>query len=296
MTDRHDEPVEPVEAGEAGEAIEPVQESGPAAAEAVADAAEAGVPSAPAPRHRRIAAVAGAVLLAGAVVAGVGCTVVRVQHADRDAGAPVWRLPEPASGKTRPAAAPQGLAGMLVPYGTHDLSRGPDIGAFGSDAQLSGAQATALFKESLKGLPRTQRKQLEAGIDKQHIQGMAMRSYYTATPRPYGNDEIVAVQITLAQMGSAAAVRDIAAFRSQFFGALDVFRKGPRIKGHKDARCFLPPKDEENKGLDAMYCTASAGNVLVTAVADGLEPLGTEDVAALLAEQLDRIAGQGEAV
>ncbi|KUO20650.1 hypothetical protein AQJ91_13695 [Streptomyces dysideae] len=251
-------------------------------------------------RRGRIAAVAGSLLLAGAVVAGVGYTVVTVRDAERDAGAPVWKFPDDAKddekGKTKAAKA-SGLAGMLVPYGTDGWVRGPDLGEFGSDAQLSGAQATALRKESLSDLPRSQRRQLEKQIDKQRVTGMAMRSYYNADATSVGNntDGLYSVSIVLSQMESRAAVRDISTFQSELLDALDIFRDGPEIKGHKNAKCFLPPKvaDED---LDSMFCSAYVGEILVTATADGVKPFDTRGVAMLLKEQLDRMAEPGEAV
>jgi len=245
-------------------------------------------------RRGRMAAYAGSILLAGAVIAGVGYTVVTVQDADRDAGTPLWKFPK-ATAAQKEAAVERGLAGMLVPFGTDGWTRGPDLGQFGSDAQLSGAQATALQKESLRDLPRTQRKRLEKQIDKQRIKGMGMRSYLSGISSRYGNDDLYTVSIVLSQMDNKAAVRDIATFQNEFFEALDVFRKGPEVKGHKNARCFLPPKDDD-EDLETMFCSAYQGDVLVTATADGIKPLDTKGVAMLLATQLDRIAEPGQAV
>jgi hypothetical protein len=188
---------------------------------------------------------------------------------------------------------------MLVPYGapgTNGWGRGPDLGEYGSDAVLSGEQATALRKESLSGLPRTQRKRLEKAVDQLRITGIAMRSYLSTTKLSDAyTDDAYTVRVELAQMDNRAAVRDASRFRSTVVDALGAFRKGPEIKGHKNAHCFLPPKDADGD-LETMYCSAHVGNVLVTAVADGTEPLDTKGAAMLLREQLDRIAEPGEAV
>jgi hypothetical protein len=188
---------------------------------------------------------------------------------------------------------------MLVPYGTDGWVRGPDLGEFGSDTQLSGAQATALRRESLRDLPRSQRRQLEKQLAKRPIKGMAMRSYFNMDAGDYNEDyarRVYNVSIVLSQMESPSVVRRLATYQSDFLDALDVFRKGPEIKGHKDnARCFLPPKDAD-ADLDTMYCSAYAGDVLVTASADGVKPLDTKGVAMLLAKQLDRIAEPGKAI
>ncbi|MFI6856759.1 hypothetical protein [Streptomyces sp. NPDC050416] len=251
-------------------------------------------------RRGRVAAVTASVLLAVTVAGGAGYTVVAVNGADRDAGAPVWTFPRNnTEAEADEKAAPTGLAGMLVPYGapgTNEWGRGPDLGEYGSDAALSGEQATALRKESLSGLPRTQRKRLEKAVDRLRITGIAMRSYLSTTKLSDAyTDDAYTVRVELAQMDNRAAVRDAARFRSAVVDALGGFRKGPEIQGHKNAHCFLPPKDADG-GLETMYCSAHVGNVLVTAVAAGAEPLDTKGAAMLLREQLDRIAEPGEAV
>ncbi|WP_228120801.1 hypothetical protein [Streptomyces fagopyri] len=249
-------------------------------------------------RRGRIAAVAGSVLLVAAVVGGAGYTVVTVQDADRDPGAPSWTFPVPAPDEAKKAKASSGLAAMLVPYGTEGWSRGPDIGEFGSDASLSGAEATALRKEALRDLPRSQRRSLERQIDKQHTKGIAMRSYLSTSS---GFDSTLyahgafTVSVELAQIEDKAAVKSISTFQNEFFGALKIFRKGPAIKDHKNAKCFLPPKDKDEK-LDMMVCSAYQGDVLVSVTASAVKPLDTKGVAMLLREQLDRIAEPGEAV
>ncbi|WP_232033384.1 hypothetical protein [Streptomyces lincolnensis] len=300
MSENHNEPREAPEpaAGQIGEAgqvgqVGPVEFTAPATPTAGSPAAAPPVKN-PA-RRRRIATAAGSVLLAGAVVAGVGFTAVAVNGADRDAGDTVWKFPKPTADAEKAPTA-EGLAGLLVPYGTDGWVRGPDLGAYGSDAQLSGAQATALRKESLSALPRTQRKRLEKQIDRQKLTGMAMRSYLSGQPYALdNNDGIYTVSIVLAQMESRAAVKNISTFQQEFLDALDVFRKGPEIKGHKNAECFLPPKDADTD-LDSVFCSAYQGDVLVTATADGVKPIDAKGVAMLLSEQLDRISEPGEAV
>ncbi|MGW2890302.1 hypothetical protein ACWDDN_34355 [Streptomyces griseoruber] len=282
-------------AGPAG-SVGPVEPVGP---ELIVPPAEPADPAARRRRRRRAAAVAGSLVLAGALVAGVGFTVVTVRDADRDAGAPVWKFPKetPAADRPeQPGTSRTGLAAMLVPYGTEGFTRGPDIGEFGADAQLSGERAAALRKESLKDLPRSQRKRLEQRIDKQRIKGMAMRSYLSEETSALDvNEGVYSVSITLSQMDNKAAVRDIATFQGEFLDALDIFRKGPEIKGHKNAKCFLPPKDADSD-LEGMFCSAYVGEVLVSLNAEAVKPLDTKGVALLLREQLDRIAEPGEAV
>ncbi|MEU1178061.1 hypothetical protein ABZ464_10485 [Streptomyces sp. NPDC005820] len=276
--------------------VGPVEPVGP---ELVVAPVEPVDPAARRGRLRRAAAVGGSLVLAGVLVAGVGLTVVTVRDADRDPGAPVWTFPKetPATGRPEHGETSRtGLAAMLVPYGTEGFVRGPDIGEFGADAQLSGERAAALRKEALKDLPRSQRKRLEQRIDKQRITGMAMRSYLSEETSALDvNEGVYSVGITLSQMDNKAAVRDIATFQGEFLDALDVFRKGPEIKGHKNAKCFLPPKDADSD-LEGMFCSAYVGEVLVSLTAEAVKPLDTKGVALLLREQLDRIAEPGETV
>lgn len=246
-------------------------------------------------RRGRIAAVAGSVLLVAALVAGVGGTAVTVRDADRDAGAPTWKFPR-VTVEEKKAVTQRGLAGMLVPYGTDGWVQGPDLAAFGSDAQLSGAQATALRKEALRGLPRSQRKQLERQIDRQRLSGMAMRSYFSGESYASSqNSGIYSVSVVLAQMANKTAVRNSSEAQNEFLSALELFKEGPKIKGHDDARCFrLPGSNDED--LDMMLCSAYVGDVLVSVTAYGARPLDPKGVAMLLRTQLDRIAEPGEAV
>lgn len=304
MSENQTEPAGQVEpAGQAGaepgEAVDLVEAAGPAEAVPSVPGGEPLVvpPAEKRLRRGRVAAVAGAVVLAGAVVAGVGHTVVTVRDADRDAGAPVWKFPADKAGDHK-TPSPSGLTGMLVPYGTDGWVRGPDLGEFGSDTQLSGAEATALRKESLRDLPRSQRRELEKRADRLRIRGMAMRSYFSADGSGLNQDrteDIYTVSIVLSQLESRAAVRDIVTFETEFLDALDVLRKGPVVKGHKNAKCFLTPKDAD-EDIDSMYCSAYVGDVLVTVTADGVRPLDSKSVAMLLSTQLDRIAEPGEAV
>ncbi|MFJ9726403.1 hypothetical protein ACIRP3_26950 [Streptomyces sp. NPDC101209] len=258
---------------------------------------ESVVPPAPParkPRNRgRIAAVAACALLAVAVVAGVGYTVVTVGGADRDAGAAVWKFPKPKAPE-RKAAPVKGLSGLLVAYGD-GWKRGPDFGQFAADSELGAAQATALRKQSVRDLPRTERKQLEKLIDKEHVKGMAMRSYAKEAGSAFFTDTAVTVNITLSRMESPSVVRRLSNSQNAFFGSVDIFRKGPKIKGHPNAQCFLPPKNLD-KHLDAMYCSAYQGNILVHVTASGVKPFDSRGVADLLADQLKRIGDPGEAV
>ncbi|OPG07294.1 hypothetical protein B1R27_14230 [Streptomyces sp. GKU 895] len=243
--------------------------------------------------RRRVATLTGAVLLLGAVVGGTGYTVVTVQDADRDPGKPSWKFPKAAADQDAPKA--KGLRGMLMPYEENGFAQGPDLDEFGADAELSGRQATALRKESLKGLPPADRRKLEKQLDRQHIKGVVMRSYLNNDRYAAYADKVSAVSVTLTQMESQAAVRNSSTSEIEFFEALGIMRKGPKIDGHKNATCFLSPKDKDEK-IDWMFCSAYVGDVLVAVNASGVAPLDKEGISTFLAAQLDRIDDPGKAV
>ncbi|MGW9590404.1 hypothetical protein ACWHLZ_08800 [Streptomyces chartreusis] len=272
----------------------------PETAEVVQDPESVQSSSAPArrrPRARRIAAVAGTVLLLGAVVAGAGYTVVTVQDADRDAGLPTWKFPKPAAADKAEQSdkAASGLRGLLLPYDEKGYTRGPDLGEFGSDAELSGRQASELRKESLKELPRKERRQLERELDKKPIEGMAMRSYYKADGQAIYDKKAFFASVVLARLESRAAAKDVATGQNEFLSALGLFRKGPKLDGHKSAKCFLTPKGLDEK-LDRVYCTGWSGDVLISVTASGVRPLDLTSIGLFVTAQLDRIDDPGKAV
>ncbi|MGW1532170.1 hypothetical protein [Streptomyces aureus] len=280
--------------GEAGaqgpvEAEEPVASAGESAG-------ETGAPPRKRLRRGRVAAVSGAVLLVAAVIGGVGWTASTVDAADRAPGKPTWRLPKAAKDKDKSgkAKAATGLAGMLLPY-DDAYTRGPDLGEFGADARLNGRQATALRKESLRDMPRTQRRRLEKEIDEEHIKGVVMRSYASADAYAVYKKQAFTARVTLSQMENQRTVRNISKAQNELLASLGIFRKGPKIDGHKNAGCFLPPKNSAEK-LDMMFCSAYEGDVLVTATVSGIKPLDGPTVARFLTAQLDRITDPGEAV
>ncbi|MGF0175004.1 hypothetical protein ACQF36_32400 [Streptomyces sp. Marseille-Q5077] len=242
--------------------------------------------------------LAGTVLLLGAVVGGAGYTVVTVQDADRDAGKPTWKFPKPVAADDKAEEAKgtaTGLAGLLLPYDEKGYTRGPDLGEFGSDAELSGRQATALREESLKDLPRSERRKLEKELDKRSLKGMAMRSYYNADPYDVHHKTAFSVSVVLARMESRDDAREAASAQNEFLSAIGIFRKGPKIEGHKNAKCFLTPKVDDEK-LDRVFCAAYSGDVLISATASGIRPLDLNSIGMFVTRQLDRIDDPGKAV
>ncbi|MGI5376436.1 hypothetical protein ACQEV2_19680 [Streptomyces sp. CA-251387] len=265
------------------------------------DSAEAGEVPAPVDnkpvRRGRIAAVAGSALLAAALVAGVGHTVVTVRNADRDPGKPTWGQPKAAKEEEAQGGPKAGsLSALFVPFNTTGYERGPDIGEHGADVEFDEQQADAVRKEPLQDLPRSTRKALEKEVDKQRVKGMAMRSYMLVDGYRYDEQAHFAAEVTLTRMANRDAVRKISTAFNSFFAATDVFRKGPKVKGHKEARCFLTPKADEKQDLDGLFCSAYVGDVLVSVSASGPSPLDTKSMATFLAAQLDRIDDPGQAV
>ncbi|MFC0847554.1 hypothetical protein ACFH04_28175 [Streptomyces noboritoensis] len=254
-------------------------------------------------RRRGVALAVGGALFV-VVAGGVGATAVVVDRADRAPGAPDWVFP-PSDRKTADADAgaqagksASELGRMLVPYGTDGYSRGPDIEGFGADADLTGDQVVALRRESLRGLTGDQRQKLEKRVEKERVKGMAMRSYSSTDDAPDSNAAAASaftVQIALSRMENTRTVRQISEFRTALFDSVGIMRKGPEVKGHKDARCFLGP-DEKDEKLDMMVCSAYRGEVLVDVVAESPKPMNAKGVALLLGEQLDRIGASGESV
>ncbi|MER7666035.1 MULTISPECIES: hypothetical protein [unclassified Streptomyces] len=271
----------PVVSGGQGAAGEPP--SGPASQEPLPEV----LGSLKEPRRVRpglIAAVSGALALA--VVAGAGVLAFdRLGDADRTAPTVVWvnppQLPE------KPAAEPTGLAAKLPPV-PYAYRLGPDVDGLGNNTVLGRKQAVVRFKEGTRGLTPAQRKARDKAIDKLRLQGLAVRSYVSL-------DQGLIVEMQLAQIENAKDGRKLAAFQSEFADALGVLRKGPTVPGFENATCFLTPKSTETK-LDAMFCSAYEGDVLVNVYAYGLRPLGTASATELLKLQLEHLESPGESV
>ncbi|MQY38218.1 hypothetical protein SRB17_62280 [Streptomyces sp. RB17] len=255
---------------------------------------ESEAPAAPARTRRPVGRILAVALLALAVVGGAGFTAVTVAGADRDPGKPVWKFPKAATENQgaqddRQGKDASGLRDMLMPYdeGSEGYAQGPDIDEFGPEAALGGRQATALRKQEVSDLPPETRRALDRAIDKEHIQGLAMRSY--APFDTYGGvDKPFTLTFELVRMADRASVRDLSSNRNEFLKALRIFPKGPEIHGHNNAACFRMPKVDDEK-IDRMVCSASVGDVLVTANAAGPRPLDTHAIAEFVGRQLDRI-------
>ncbi len=242
----------------------------------------------PAPRRRRrlVPLVAGAVALL-LVAGGTVWALAELSDADRTAPTVLQASPGPAATPPPRAAAPArtGLGGRLLPLPA-DYELGPDIGEFGNDSTFGAQQAIAMLKDGGRHLPADEREKNDKAIDGLKVQGVALRSY--------AKDGVV-TEMRLSQMENTKAIRELNSFQGEFAHALKALRAGPKVTGHANAVCFLLPKDDELR-LDAMFCNAFEGNVMVGTYTYGPAPLDTEVAAQLLGKQLDLIKSPGESV
>ncbi|MFB7996843.1 hypothetical protein ACFC4G_28945 [Streptomyces sp. NPDC056002] len=243
---------------------------------------------------RRWPAVAVACAVVLAVGAGAGLTVMKVDAADRSAPTTVWAKPKKQKQAKPGRAEAQGLSARLLPV-PEGYRLGPDIDEYGNDKTLTRGEATARLKKGTRNLPSRQREAQDKAIDKLKFRGLAMRSYQLSGSIGFGSDDnhkSLVVEMQLAQIQNRRAGRQLKEFRSEFLRSVGVFPKGPKVKGHRNADCFLAPKDSKGK-LAMVLCSAYEDDVLVTATGYGPRPLNTTEVADLLAQQLDRLTSQG---
>ncbi|MFD4648154.1 hypothetical protein [Streptomyces sp. NPDC058441] len=242
---------------------------------------------------RRWPAVAVACAVVLAVGAGTGLTVMKVNAADRSAPTKVWAKPKEQKQAKPGRAKAQGLSARLLPV-PKAYRPGPDIDEYGNDKTLGGSEAAARLKRGTRNLPSRQREAQDKAIDKLKLRGMAMRSYQLSGYMGWTDEhnKSLVVDMQLAQMQNRRAGRQLKEFRSEFLRSVGVFPKGPKVKGHRNADCFLAPKDSKGK-LEMVLCSAYEDDVLVTATGYGPKPLNTTEVADLLAQQLDRLTSQG---
>ncbi|MFD6531230.1 hypothetical protein [Streptomyces sp. NPDC060184] len=308
MTDEKNEAVAPEESAE------PAPEAAPgttaeAACKATVDAAPAAAPEAdpetapvaPARTGRVMKAVryvVPAVLVLG-VIGGAGAyTRTTVDSADRTAPTTLWTkeeardsLAQQKGGTDRGRAARTGrsdtaLSKLLLPASA-PWELGPDIGKLSNDNEVSGKEAAAAVKKSIPGLAGKERRAYEKSVDRLKIQGMAQRSYAMVAM-----DSSQVAVIGILSMKDTAAVKNLWVSNTGLMDAAGVFRKGPKVEDHKEARCFRAPKTDTK--LDGVTCVAYEGELFVTVAVDGAEPMDMSVVADLVKDQLDHIKSPGK--
>ncbi|SEO36713.1 hypothetical protein [Actinacidiphila rubida] len=257
-------------------------------------------PQAPAPGaprgRRRLALGTAAALVAVAAAGGVGYTVLHhggsgAAEAAPSTAATPWK--EPAPSVTKAFGARSGgshygsLALLLLPV-PDNYGPGPDVDAFGNDVVLDAHQAQDLVKGDVTDLPAKERKAIQADVDALRIEGAGLRTYTQ-------HDNQLVIQMEIVQMKNKDGARAETRFFTSFTKALGVFRSGPKISGHPQATCVLPPK-EHHAALEEMYCQATEGDLMVKMTASGTLPLEKAEAADLLHKQLDRVRDPGQAV
>ncbi|WP_392752933.1 hypothetical protein [Streptomyces sp. LN590] len=250
-------------------------------------------PRAPKGRARRVVlAVLPAVLVLGAVGGAAAYTKVTVDSADRTVTTKVW-----GEGAHKPAKDPAGdvgrgradteLSKLLLPV-PENYRLGPDMGEYGNDDEISGKKAAAQMKESGRGIAGRQRRERDQRIDRLHLQGIAQRSYTS-------DDNDLTVEIQIVKMKDKRAVYDLYGFQTDLMDTYVGLRKGPKIDGHKKARCVRDPERTKVK-LDGLSCVSYDGELFVTVEAYGTKPFSASAVADLVKDQLDHIESPGEYV
>ncbi|WP_299539573.1 hypothetical protein [uncultured Streptomyces sp.] len=239
------------------------------------------------------------VLVLGAVGGTAAYTVRTVDRADRTVPTVLWdddaaKAAEKAAEKSGAAKDPAGrpdrgrsdteLSRLLLPV--PDGSRlGPDNGEDGNDGEISGKRATATMKEVGRGLAGKDRRAFDRAVDKLKVQGLAQRSFASVV-----GDQVTAIQ--LVKMKDKGAVRRIWSQQTGLMDSLGVLRDGPKIKDHKNVRCYRMPKGDE--GLDSVICLAYEADLYLTVTVDGTEPFDLTAVRTTVGDQLDHIASPGE--
>ncbi|MFE7410926.1 hypothetical protein, partial [Streptomyces laurentii] len=196
------------------------------------------------------------------------------------------------AGTVRQGRASTTLSKLLLPV-PEGYRLGPDIGRYGNDSEVSGDDATALMKESGKGLSGKKRREFDRRIEKLGIKGIAVRSYVSDASGQLLNVRVQHMKDQGAGREFVAIQRDLA--------ALLRLGKGPKIEGHKNAFCSTLPKatgesKDADSTLDGMVCSAYEGEYIVSADAVAGGSLDRSEIAELLKKQLDHITSPGEYV
>jgi hypothetical protein len=253
-------------------------------------------PEAPRKPRRVFPYVLSGVLVLG-VAGGATYTGVTVTNADRLAPTVFWEEPpaagkDPAAGATRQGRSSTPLSKLLLPA-PEGYRLGPDVGRYGNDSEVTGDDATALMKESGKGLSGKKRRDFDRRIEKLGIKGIAVRSYVS-------DDSSLLFNVQVQHMKDQRAGRELVAIQRDLASFLRL-GKGPKIEDHKNAFCHMLPKakgksKDADSALDGMVCSAYEGEYFVSVDAAGSGSMDRSEIAELLKKQLDHIKSPGEYV
>ncbi|MEY9949963.1 hypothetical protein [Kitasatospora sp. GAS1066B] len=250
-----------------------------------------------APRRRRpalrVTAAVAAAVLAGVVIGAGVIAATPDRTAPRAAKAPA-AAPVPAAAPSSGPAYGAGANGshfgsmrdLLLPL-PEGFRPGPDDGMYGDDTALTKDQLTSYLDEQIKDLPKDQRDKVKAVLQAEGHKAAGVRSYQ--------QDDATMVATVWLDQFDQQSVNAANAFADALAGDSGMFRDGPQVPDHPDARCFLP-KLEPSEPIDGMECTAAVGDLLVTMHVEGVAPLPLSEAVSIFRQQLQRLALPGASV
>ncbi|MFJ8040255.1 hypothetical protein ACIRBX_07055 [Kitasatospora sp. NPDC096147] len=243
---------------------------------------------------RQFALRAGAAVVAAAVVGvGIGIGILRTQYPERSVvAAPVGQpsalpsasaSPSPSFGTRENGSHFGSLRDLLLPL-PDDHRVGPDAGAYGNDTELTEEQRKGWVEDQIRDLPEKLRDRLRQDWQETPLTGAGVRSYVAA-------DRSYVVTIWLLRYHQEAVKADTA-WQNVLGSDSGLYRLGPNVAGHDQARCFLPSA-EPGAEIDHLICSAAEGDLRVEMEVEGVAPLPKEKTVDLFSRQLDRLARPG---
>ncbi|RAJ29641.1 hypothetical protein K353_06623 [Kitasatospora sp. SolWspMP-SS2h] len=242
------------------------------------------------PRRRAPRAVA-AVLAAALLGVGIGEVVIRVHYGDEPAAPVAAAAPAPSASTPAPWGAKSNgnhfgsLRDLLLPV-PDGYRLGPDYKGLGNDGEFGGADLARAQEELLDEVPEKYRGRLKDALSTLHFTGIGVRSLAR-----FDNRLMAVLKLTRFDQQTVSE-------QNALFGALvddsDLFRRGPDVPGHPDARCALPALQAGDQ-LDYVTCYSAEGDLLVQLRVSGVAPLDQNKVVDLFRQQLDRLARPGAA-
>jgi hypothetical protein len=221
-----------------------------------------------------------------AVGAGIGTLIVQHRQAHNDqvlaaARAQQVELPKPVTAGVRADGSHYGpLFAYLLPM-PDGYGPGPGDSTYGNNSYASADQITTQLQDLLSGVSKSDLASAKGMLANTHLKGLAVRTLAT------GAQPVSVVSIELEQFDVKDASKAADNFDT-FVSDVNIFRNGTGVPGYPRAKCVLPPGLGSDK-VDEMFCVASSGDIEVVVDAQGVTPIGQPAVAALVAQQLDRL-------